>query len=133
VERLRRDLPRPAAGRMLEPGGGWLRDGVGTGTTGGHWIIEDSVIQYNTQDGLDLLYVREPGSQIDISRTLARGNAGNQIKTSGPVTIENSIIVGNCGFFEGKPFTYHSDTEFDHCRAGGDALVLTPGREMRFV
>ena len=43
-----------------------------------------------------------------------------------PVTIENSIIIGNCGYFEGKPFTYHSDTEFDHCRAGGDALVFNP-------
>ena len=108
-----------------QPAGGY-GDGIGTGTTGGHWIIEDSIIQYNTQDGLDLLYAREPGSQIDIRRTLARGNAGNQIKTSGPVTIENSIIIGNCGYFEGKPFTYHSDTEFDHCRAGGDALVFNP-------
>jgi hypothetical protein len=115
---------QPAACWNQEAGG--YGDGIGTGTTGGHWIIEDSVIQYNTQDGLDLLYAREPGSQIDIRRTLARGNAGNQIKTSGPVTIENSIIVGNCGFFEGKPFTYHSDTEFDHCRAGGDALVFNP-------
>ncbi len=114
----------PTACWNQEAGG--YGDGIGTGTTGGHWIIEDSVIQYNTQDGLDLLYAREPGSQIDIRRTLARGNAGNQVKTSGPVTIENSIIIGNCGYFEGKPFTYHSDTEFDHCRAGGDALVFNP-------
>lgn len=116
---------RQPAGCWNQEAGGY-GDGIGTGFTGGHWIIEDSVIQYNTQDGLDLLYVREPGSQIDIRRTLARGNAGNQIKTTGPVTIENSIIIGNCGFFAGKPFTYHSDSEFDHCRAGGDALVFNP-------
>jgi hypothetical protein len=114
---------------------GGYGDGIGTGSTGGHWIIEDSIVEYNTQDGLDLLYAREPGSQIDIRRTLVRGNAGNQIKTTGPVTIENSIIIGNCGTFSGKPFTYHSDTEFDHCRAGGDALVFDhrPGDAVQVI
>jgi len=30
-------------------------------------------------------------------------------------------MVSNCGFFEGKPFTYH----VDNCRAGGSALALS--------
>jgi hypothetical protein len=48
------------------------------------------------------------------------GNAGNQIKTNGPTLIENSIIVGNCGYFVGRSFTFHVDP----CRAAGNALSL---------
>ncbi|MCX7681926.1 MAG: right-handed parallel beta-helix repeat-containing protein [Anaerolineae bacterium] len=109
-----------------EPTGCWAQtaggygDGVGTGESGGHWIIEDSTFLHNTSDGLDLLYTRVPGSRIEIRRALARGNAGNQIKTNGPTVIENSILVGNCGYFEGKPFTHH----VDNCRAAGNALSL---------
>jgi hypothetical protein len=109
-----------------QPTGCWAQsaggygDGVGTGTTGGHWIIEDSKFLHNTSDGLDLLYARLPDASIEIRRTLAEGNAGNQIKTNGPTLIENSIIVGNCGFFEGQPFTFNVDA----CRALGNALSL---------
>jgi len=120
-----------------EPTGCWAQtaggygDGVGTGTTGGHWIIEDSAFLHNTSDGLDLLYVREEGSLIEIRRTIAEGNAGNQIKTTGPVTIENTIIVGNCGFFDGQSFTYN----VDNCRALGTALALDlrPGNQATVI
>ena len=110
---------------------GGYGDGVGTGTTGGHWIIEDSAFRHNTSDGLDLLYTRLPGAVIEIRRTIAEGNAGNQIKTTGTVSIENSILVSNCGFFEGMPY-WNSD---DNCRAGGDALVfaLNPGDRSSLV
>ena len=43
-----------------QPTGCWAQeaggygDGVGTGTTGGDWIIEDSAFLHNTSDGLDL-------------------------------------------------------------------------------
>ncbi len=101
---------------------GGYGDGVGIGgLTAGHWVIEDSAILHNTSDGLDMLYVRMPGSQIEIRRTRVEGNAGNQVKTTGPVQIENSILVGNCRYFQGKPFTYAWN---DDCRAAGDALVL---------
>ncbi len=110
-----------------QPTGCWAQsaggygDGVATGESGGHWIIEDSVIRYNTSDGLDFLYIREPGSSIEIRRTLAQGNAGNQIKHyRGPFLLENSILVGNCGFFDGQTFTYN----VDNCRALGTALEL---------
>ncbi|TAK37318.1 MAG: hypothetical protein EPO30_10860 [Lysobacteraceae bacterium] len=110
-----------------QPTGCWAQsaggygDGVATGESGGHWIVEDSVIRYNTSDGLDFLYIREPGSSIEIRRTLAQGNAGNQIKNyRGPFLLENSIVVGNCGFFNGQAFTYN----VDDCRAMGDALAL---------
>lgn len=98
------------AGRTRRPPACWAQsaggygDGVGTGATRGHWIIEESKFLNNTSDGLDLLYAK-PGSSIEIRRTLARGNAGNQIKTAGPVLVENSVIVGSCGFHQGKPST----------------------------
>ncbi|MBC8447312.1 MAG: hypothetical protein H8D78_06140, partial [Chloroflexi bacterium] len=120
-----------------EPTGCWGQtaggygDGVGTGATGGHWIIEDSAFLHNTSDGLDLLYVREVGSSIEIRRTIAEGNAGNQIKASGPTLVENSILVGNCGFFDGQPFTYN----VDNCRALGTALplFLRPGNQATVI
>jgi len=110
-----------------EPTGCWGQsaggygDGVGTGATGGHWIIEDSAFLHNTSDGLDLLYAREVGSAIEIRRTIAEGNAGDQIKTSGPTVVENVIAVSNCGFFDGKSFTFN----VDNCRSGGSAIALT--------
>jgi hypothetical protein len=110
-----------------QPTGCWAQtaggygDGVGTGATGGNWIIEDSAFLHNTSDGLDLLYAREEGSSIEIRRTIAEGNAGDQIKTAGPTYVENVIAVSNCGFFQGKSFTHN----VDNCRAGGSALALT--------
>jgi hypothetical protein len=108
-----------------EPAGCWAQsaggygDGVGTGETAGAWVIEDSRFLHNTSDGLDLLYARA-GSSIVIRRTRAEGNAGNQVKTNGPVVIEDSAIVGNCGFFAGQPVTH----QVDDCRALGTALSL---------
>ncbi len=99
---------------------GGYGDGVGTGETGGHWVIEDSTFRYNTSDGLDLLYARLD-SRIEISRTKSYGNAGNQIKVNGPTSIVNSLMVGNCGYFDGKPFTYN----VDNCRAAGASLAFS--------
>ncbi len=101
---------------------GGYGDGAGFGgTTGGHYIIEDSAFLHNTSDGLDMLYLRLPGAAVEIRRTIAEGNDGNQIKvTASQVTIENAIIVSNCGYFHGMPY-WNND---DDCRANGDALVL---------
>lgn len=118
------------AGCWGQTAGGY-GDGLGTGATGGHWIFEDSAFLHNTSDGLDLLYAREPGSNIEIRRTHAEGNAGNQLKTNGPTIIENSVVVGNCSFFEGQPFTYVGNFDgtrqdsVDNCRAAGNALSLS--------
>ncbi|MFZ2097107.1 MAG: right-handed parallel beta-helix repeat-containing protein [Anaerolineales bacterium] len=101
------------------------------GTTGGRYIIEDSKFLHNTSDGLDMLYTRLPDAVIEIRRTIAEGNAGNQIKTTGAVTVENSIIISNCGYFHGMPF-WNND---DDCRAGGDALAfaLQPGGQVSLI
>lgn len=119
-----------------QPTGCWAQsaggygDGVGTGATRGRWIIEDSAFLHNTSDGLDLLYVR-PGGSIEIRRTIARGNAGNQIKTAGPSIIENSVAIGNCAWFDHDPVTF----DVDNCRAGGNAVAmfLFPGDHSSLV
>ncbi|RME44588.1 MAG: hypothetical protein D6791_12810, partial [Chloroflexi bacterium] len=119
-----------------EPTGCWAQtaggygDGVGTGPTGGDWIIEDSRFLHNTSDGLDLLY-HELGGSITINRVRAEGNAGNQIKVTGQAAITNSVLVGNCAFFEGQPFTYNVDP----CRALGNTLevVFAGGEQVSIV
>ena len=98
---------------------GGYGDGVGTGETGGDWIIEDSKFRFNTSDGLDLLYHRLGGT-VTLNRVRAMSNAGNQIKVGGIANVSNSVINGNCGYFQGKSFTYN----VDNCRAVGDALVF---------
>ena len=98
---------------------GGYGDGVGTGTTGGNWVIEDSIISHNTSDGLDLLYHIEGGT-VTLNRVRAEGNSGNQIKVAGQTSITNSVLIGNCGFFHGKSFTYNVDP----CRALGTTVSL---------
>ncbi len=119
-----------------EPTGCWGQeaggygDGVGTGATGGDWIIEDSAFLHNTSDGLDLLY-HSLGGRVVLNRVHAEGNAGNQVKVTGETEITNSVLVGNCAFFEDKPFTYW----VDHCRALGNTLevVYTGGEQVSIV
>jgi hypothetical protein len=111
---------------------GGYGDGAGFGgITGGHYIIEDSAFLHNTSDGLDMLYTRLPDALIEIRRTISEGNAGNQVKVTGAVSIENSIIVSNCAYFHDMPF-WNND---DDCRAMGDALVLAlqPGGQASVI
>ncbi|MBN1430103.1 MAG: hypothetical protein JXB07_17160 [Anaerolineae bacterium] len=108
-----------------EPVGCWAQtaggygDGVGTGATSGDWIIEDSSFLHNTSDGLDLLYHSEGGT-VTINRVYAEGNAGNQVKVTRLASLSNSLLVGNCAFFENQPFTYNVDP----CRASGNTLTV---------
>ncbi|RME86382.1 MAG: right-handed parallel beta-helix repeat-containing protein, partial [Caldilineae bacterium] len=108
-----------------QPAGCWAQsaggygDGVGTGATGGDWLIEDSTFSHNTSDGLDLLY-HSLGGSITLRRVRAEGNAGNPVKVTGQTRLENSVLIANCAFFDGQPFTYNVDP----CRALGNALEL---------
>jgi hypothetical protein len=119
-----------------EPAGCWAQtaggygDGVGTGATGGDWIIEDSSFLHNTSDGLDLLY-HSLGGTITLNRIHAEGNAGNQVKATGLASLSNSLLVGDCAFFENQPFTYNVDP----CRALGNTLevVFTGGEQVRII
>jgi len=119
---------KPAGCWGQEAGG--YGDGVGTGATGGDWVIEDSAFLHNTSDGLDLLY-HTLGGSVTLNRVRAEGNAGNQVKAAGPLKIVNSVLVGNCAFFENQPFTYW----VDHCRALGNTIVIafTGGEQASIV
>ncbi|MBI4952076.1 MAG: hypothetical protein HY908_08585 [Myxococcales bacterium] len=101
---------------------GGYGDGVGTGETGGDWLITDSVFSFNTSDGLDLLYHRR-GGWVRVERVRAEGNAGNQLKITGNAIVANDVLVGNCSFFDGQVFTHLVDS----CRALGTALHLSIG------
>lgn len=109
---------RQPKGCFAQTAGGY-GDGMGLARTAGDFIFRESVFRYNTSDGLDLLYHTKGGTTF-LDRVRAEGNAGNQIKLAGTSIITNSVILGNCGFFERKPFAHH----VDHCRARGDALVV---------
>ncbi len=103
---------------------GGYGDGLGTITTGGQWLIEDAFVHHNTSDGLDLLYMDgAAGTTVTIRRAYAIANGGNQIKTRGNTTIENSVMVGSCAYFAGKFYMQAGD----QCRASGNALSLSVG------
>jgi hypothetical protein len=107
---------------------GGYGDGVGVARSGGHWIVEDSTFRYNVSDGLDLLYVGvdHPDSLVEVRRSRAYGNAGNQLKIGGSSRVVNSLAVSNCAYFDHKPFGQEMGSLHggDHCRAGGAALSI---------
>ena len=101
--------------------GGGYGDGLGTGRTGGQWLIEDSFIHHNTSDGRDLLYMDGAAtSSVTVRRVYATSNAGNQLKVHGNSTIENSVVNGYCSYFAGKDFMLNGD----QCRAQGNTLSV---------
>ncbi len=108
---------------------GGYGDGLGTTVTGGNWVFQNSWFHHNTQDGLDLLYA-DTTATINVQQSHAEGNAGNQMKLAGSPTVENSVIVGNCSFFQGVGHmsgdnSAGGDSAGDICRALGNALVLS--------
>ncbi|MGC8764160.1 MAG: PKD domain-containing protein [Acidobacteriota bacterium] len=107
---------------------GGYGDGVGLARSGGHFVLEDSLFRYNVSDGLDLLYVGvdHPDAVVEVYRSQAYGNAGNQMKIGGTSRLVNCLIASDCAFFFQKPFgqemgELHSG---DHCRAGGAGLSI---------
>ncbi len=98
---------------------GGYGDGLGTAETAGDWIFEDVRIHHNTSDGLDLLYLRLPGT------LKARGlhtwaNAGNAVKVSGNAKIADSRLEGDCDALAGRDNLLSSDI----CRALGSTLAV---------
>jgi len=111
-------------------GAGGFGDGLGTASTGGHWIFRDVHVHHNTSDGIDLLHSND-ALQVTMERALVENNAGNQVKTGRGGHIENSVIIGFCGAFAG-----HANMDGgDHCRALGDTIAvgLTSGSTSTLV
>ncbi len=107
---------------------GGYGDGLGTASTGGQWVFEDSLFRYNTSDGLDLLYLGvggQAGATVSVRRTVAHSNAGNQLKLADTAEVSNSLVVGDCAYFAGRPIATLM-AESDHCRALGASLEFSP-------
>jgi hypothetical protein len=116
-----------------DDGSGGYGDGFGTATTTSspgwqiHW--DQGNVFFNTQDGLDQLHVTGAGSSTTVTRVLAYGNMGQQLKIGGSVgVIQNSVIVGNCYALSyaipGTPSGYNSRLS-DFCRAADTGVVLS--------
>lgn len=87
--------------------------------------MTDGEISHNTSDGLDALHLIG-GDRFEITRLKAEGNNGNQVKLSGIGTMDDSILIGNCGF----PDSTMSYSGLNNCRAGGSTLswsITQPG------
>lgn len=123
--------PDIAIGGCYGQGQGGYGDGLGMYYTEGNWILQDTEIMHNTQDGLDLLYHTGQAGTVTIQRVRAEGNAGQQLKFGASASVENSAIVGNCNFFFNNPLATQSG--FSHCRAAGTAIATQGWRSGHYV
>lgn len=121
---------------------GGYGDGFGTASikADSAWtvVFDQGTASYNTQDGLDALHLYGNGSNITVTRTLAYGNMGQQIKVGGSAgVVENNLIVTNCNALRvnipGTPAGYNSKLS-DFCRAAdtGVALAIGNGSTLNF-
>lgn len=102
---------------------GGYGDGLGTAATRGHWIFERVRVEYNTSDGLDLLYVNRHGvgGSFEVRDSWLAHNAGSQLKVHAGGVVENNVIIGNCANHGRFPDMLGGDL----CRAGGNALSIS--------
>ena len=116
--------------------GGGYGDGFGTATVpsvpGWQAHFDQGVASYNTQDGLDALHLTGAGSSMSISRVLAYGNMGQQIKVGGAAgSAVNNVIFTNCNAMRqpipGTPAGYNSRLS-DFCRAADEGILFTVGK-----
>ncbi len=108
-------------------------DGFGTATLdsrpGWQAHFDQGLVSYNTQDGLDALHLTGPGSSMTVTRTLAFGNMGQQIKVGGTQgTIEENRIFTNCNALReaipGTPEGYNRRLS-DFCRAADAGIAMS--------
>jgi hypothetical protein len=74
-----------------------------------------------------------PGGKIDIKRSQFYRNAGNDLKTTGHTTVDQSLIIAHCTFFRNKPFApkINGVDPNLHCRAGGGfSMTLLGGSQV---
>ncbi len=118
----------------ISQGQGGYSDGIGMADSGGNYLIEDTEVSWNAEDGIDLLHVTtDPASEIIIRRVRAEGNSGNNIKTgAAKFTVENTISISGCGYIADN----FGIPGFDNrCRGGGEPLAynIQPGSQPKFT
>lgn len=108
---------------------GGYGDGFAEAWTGGAFVFVRPVFEYNTQDGLDLLYANGAGS-ISVDRGLFGYNAGNDLKTSGNATVTNSLFIAWCNAMQDSGMAIAGDgssgVSGTMCRAGGASSRTSP-------
>jgi Chitobiase/beta-hexosaminidase C-terminal domain len=113
---------------------GGYGDGFGTATvvnTGTGWQVhfDQGQAYNNTQDGLDALHLIGGGSSMTITRVLAYGNMGQQIKVGGSDGIAiNNVIYTNCNSlrYAGNPNTPAGVSITSFTKDGTNAIFTTP-------
>ena len=105
-------------------------DGIGTSHTSGTWIFSYGVVQYNMQDGIDLLYCdKDINCSTQVDHVYAHSNGGQAIKQSNNSLIFDNVLVGDCRAMRrikywpgatGQPFN-----DDNTCRAGGGPLAYS--------
>lgn len=101
-------------------GGSCYGDAMGGSYTSGDWSLNYVESLHNSSDGPDFRYLKAAGT-VTITNSHFGGNAGNQLKVSGGWDIKNTVIEGDCDFFEGKSYKESSLTS---CQSSGDAIYL---------
>jgi len=99
-------------------------DGIGTINSSGEFSFTQCDISFNGHDGLDFLYLNKggkTGGSLTVKRCRMEGNRGNPVKGPNTTHLEDNLIIGNCRFFTGQPF---STTEISNepCRAFGHTI-----------
>ncbi len=122
-------------GDCTDDNAGGYGDGFGTATATSSpgWVarFDQGVASYNTQDGLDALHLTGADSSMTITRVLAYGNMGQQIKVGGAAGMAaNNLIVTNCNALRqaipGTPAGFNSRLS-DFCRAADAGILMTVG------
>lgn len=82
-------------------------DAIGGDVKLGDLRFINSEISYGVSDAIDHLY--DPDGSVYVNRFRCEGNAGACVKSGSPtVTIENSMLLGNCGSWQASPWVYAS-------------------------
>lgn len=112
-------------------------DAIGTPSNdGASFIVDHSIVRYNTSDGIDLLH--SFGGTILVNQSQIYGNEGQSIKlgaTSSSI-VHNNLVVNNCNRlaagsnFPGAPVGFNNNLG-NTCRASGDVFALSWGSSDR--
>lgn len=118
-------IGNPMTQGCFDQNAGGYGDGIGGTNSSGTWTVTDSDFSHNTSDGLDLLYLNRSGKSggtLSIKRSRFEGNVGDQVKSDNNVTIEDSYIIGNCGYYSGQTFT---QSALSVCRGGSTVTIAS--------
>ena len=117
----------PVPGSCCSQGQRCYNDGIGMSDSGGDYLIENSDISFNAEDGIDLLHVtKDPPTSVTIRGNRIEGNAGNGLKTGATnVLVENNKILSGCDFLGQSPsFSPGWIMGDNSCRGGGEPIGM---------